>query len=160
VCQRTLDVPSHPQGATDIAARHAEIRLQPQRFTEPGNGLISLAPSHKHHAEIVGRLGRVGLEVQSCVAALGRALELAQSAIDFGQVGVVDGIARVLRNGPADILGRTPQFSLLECNHAQEMQGVGMLGLVSQDIAVHLRGLGQTAALVLLNSELEVTTHD
>jgi hypothetical protein len=99
------------------------------------------------------------LQTQGHVAALGSALEVAQRTVGLAQVGVVNGIPQVQGDGPPDVLGSLTVIPLLMQIDAQQVQGVGVVGLGAEDAAVPPDGLGQQSALVLLQANGKLVVH-
>jgi hypothetical protein len=97
--------------------------------------------------------------VQGRAAALSGGLEVAQCTVSLSQVGVMDGIAGVEDDGPPDALGSLTRISLLMGDDAKQVQGVGVVGLGAQDVAVQPDCLAQAPALVFLQAEGKVVVH-
>jgi hypothetical protein len=72
---------------------------------------------------------------------------------------VIAGIAGAQGDGAADALGGLTVISLLLCDDTQQVQGVGMVGLAAEEIAVQPGRLAQAPALVLLQAEGKVIVH-
>ncbi len=100
---------------------------------------------HAAHATVGLHVGRVQLQ---------RAPVAGQ-----GVVGVLGGIPGVHGDGPPDALGGLTVISLLVCDDAKQVQGVGVVGFGAEDVAVPPGRLGQEAALLLLQAEAEVVAH-
>ena len=64
-----------------------------------------------------------------------RHVELTKAAEGLGQVGVVGGVARVAGDRPENVVGGAAVVPLLQGDHAEQVQRVGMLGLSLQDVA-------------------------
>jgi hypothetical protein len=147
------------EGVAEVVAGHAVVRLDPQRLLELEDGVVGLALRQQDQSEVVGGFGRAWLQPQSGAAALGGAVEVAQSTVRLGQVGVIGSIRGVEGDGPADALGGLTVIALLMGDNAQQVQGVGVVGLGVEDIAVQPGCLGQAPALVLLQAEGKVVVH-
>ena len=154
-----VEVAAQAQGVAQVVAGHGEVRLEPQRLAELGDGLLGPALGEQTRPRLLAASAIVRLEPQGGAAAVGGAVELAQAAVGFGQVGVVGGLAGVAGDGPADQLGGAAVVALLQGDDAEQVQGVGVLGLGCQDVAVQPGRFLEAATLVFLQAEGKFVAH-
>jgi hypothetical protein len=72
---------------------------------------------------------------------------------------VIGGTTGSQGNGPADALGGLAVIALLMQGDAQQVQGVGVVGLGAEDVAVSPGRLVQQSALVFLQAEGKLVVH-
>ncbi len=153
-------------GLAQLAERHAEVvvgrrevRPQLQRAAKLLDGFGVPSESLQRQTEVAKRLGGVGRQAQRRPAAADGSLVLTQGAVGFGQVGVEGGQVRPKRHGPADQLDGAGVVALLVAQHAEQVEGVGVLRLSGQDRLVQLRRRRQVPGLVLLNGGGQIVLH-
>jgi hypothetical protein len=118
-----------------------------------------LAAAHQGDAEVVGRLRVVRLQAQGGAARLDRPVKFAQGAADFAEVGVEHGHVRPQGDGPADQLGRRAVLAELVRDHAEHVEGIGVVGVLGQEGLARVRGLAQAARVVVAEGDLELVLH-
>jgi hypothetical protein len=79
--------------------------------------------------------------------------------VGFGQVGLVGSHAGIQGDGAADVLGGPRGMAALEGDDAQEMQGVGVVGVLCEKVLVDLRRLIEQATLMITQSRVQVVAH-
>ena len=108
-------------------------------------GLVEPAERLQCQAEIVECLGVIGMKTQGRLATVDGLFILAQRAMGLGHIGVKDSRPRSHGHGPADQLDGPAGMAALVMHHTEEMQGVGMFRLASQQAMVKSSGIGITA---------------
>jgi hypothetical protein len=159
VSQGAVEIAAQTQRVAEVVAGQTEVRLDLERLAELEDGLVRLALRQKDQSQVVGRFGRARLKTQGRAKALGGTLEVAQRTVRLAQVGVIGGIPEVQGDGPPDTFGSLMVISLLVESDAQQVQGVGVVGLGAEDAAVAPDGLDQQSALVFLEAEGKLVVH-
>jgi hypothetical protein len=65
------------------------------------------------------------------------------------------GASRIELDGPADEVEGIVEFASLAGDHAEEAEGVGVVGVVGEDITVDLGGFVEAASEVVVESLAE-----
>ena len=126
-----------------------------ERPAEGGDGVVELVLFEQGVSEMVVGGGEVGVEFESELIGGDGLVEqgffvecFAEAVVELGSLGVeVDRFAVHLEGGV--------WLANLEGDHAEEVPGVWVLGLLGEDLAVDVFGFGQSAGLVVLDGELE-----
>ena len=105
----------------------------------------------KNAAKIAQGVGEPGIESESPPLAIGGLIEPPQSPICPAQTIVEGCIGSVERNRLADEADRDSVLARIVGDHAEKMQGIGMLRLGCEDLSAECLRLGQPAGLVFLH---------
>ena len=109
----------------------------------------------KYQAQVVVRF-RIGRPKRERPAETRRrGLELAQAHPDIALVVVIVGFLRPLGNGAANQIHRQCRLAGLQREDTEQMQRIGVIGLVRQDLPVKGLRLAQLARLMILDREVE-----
>ena len=130
-------------------------RLQGHRPLEPDASHLMLAAPAAATAQVVAHVGSGGVQqVGAQQAGLSRvALPLGQQ--HHAQVGVENRRLRQQLNGAADQRQRRLGPALLVAQKAQQMVGIGMVGVGRQQLAVQRLGHRPAASLVMVQRLLQ-----
>ena len=113
----------------------------------------------QREAEVVGRFG-VGLsQPQGGPAAVNGLLVVAERAVGFGQVGVVKGRIGLQCHRPADQLDGARKIPILIMQHAEKVQGVSVVGLLSEQTVIAACRVGRTPLPVPFRCGDQVCIH-
>jgi hypothetical protein len=154
--QRLVEALEIAEHDTEPVVGRGEVRPQSQGLAEALGGFVQAPQSLQGHTEVAQGFGVFRPQPQRHAAATGGALELPQEAVGLGEVGVEGRYARPQGNGPADQLHGPPLLAPLVGEHAQQVQGVGLLGVVGQDSPVGPRRLVEGAALVVVDRRVQL----
>ncbi len=91
----------------------------------------------------------IRVEAQRAAVAGHRMVQLAQALVGQAEVGVIRGLAGIAEHGPLDGVDGRLVVAPLERNHADQMQGLGVVGLGLEDLPVDLLRLLKPAGLVM-----------
>src|SRR5262249_54311110 len=113
----------------------------------------------KDQSQTVGRSCIVGSELQRGAAAACGVVEPVQPAVHLGEVGVVSRDAGTQGDGPADQLAGANVVAELVGEHAQQVQGVGVVRLAGKDGLVLLRRLVQLPLPMVSQGQSQFVVH-
>ena len=106
-----------------------------------GDGLIQLALARQGNAQIAVGLGKVGLEPDRGAQGRDGLIQLALLPEGIAQVAVIGRAVGRQGDGLPDQVHGNVIASHLGRDHAQEMQGIGVVGLDGENLAIELLGL-------------------
>ncbi len=159
VFQGFVELAELPQHDPEVIVRRAELGPEFQGPTELHHGIGLLPQSLQGQAQVAEGLGVVRPEAQGRATTPHGPIQLARGSIGFGQIGVESRHIRPDRNGPADQLDRLRVIPLLMVQHTQQVHRHRVFLLLSQDLLIQRRGLGQTAPLMHLDGRREDVLH-
>ncbi len=116
-----------------------------------GNGFVRLALFLQGIAQVDVDLGKVGLQLQRPAIGGDRFVEPLKALEGVGQVNVEDRRVALQRDRASDGLDGNCVPAHLVCNHAEKMEGVGMVRLDGEDLPIALLGGLQAASLMVLD---------
>ena len=73
-------------------------------------------------------------------------IQLPHSAVNFAEIGVIQGVCGIDRDGAGNQLDRRIRMAHLVGQNTEQVECVGMIGLTGQDLAIQRLGLGQAPA--------------
>jgi hypothetical protein len=117
--------------------------------------LLDLPQGAQDHAEIVLRLGVIGVEAQRRPAGLlclGHAPECAQSE---SGVAMIMSPVRLQPNRLIDVMERRFVVMKLVAQHPQQMQRIGIVGIQRQSLAIGRLRLQESPGLMMLQASLK-----
>ncbi len=127
------------------------VRLQFQCPPPAGDRFLQLPLVLEGIAQVVVRHGKVGLQFQCPAVAGDRFGNPVQGPISFPQIVMeVDGVP-AHADRPSNVLDGKLVFARLESNHAQKVQGIGMIRLDRENLPIELLGSLQPTALMVLH---------
>jgi hypothetical protein len=118
-----------------------------------------LVLSEQDHAEVVGSLGVVWLNTQSRSATGDGPVKLAEGAVGFRQVAVVDGGIWTEGNGSTDEVNGPRVVAQLVGDYPQQVEAVHLIRLTDQDVAVQARRLIEGTSLMMLERQIQGLVH-
>ena len=120
-----------------------------------GDGVLDPALVLERISQVIPgvRVGWIDLESAAKVGDGG--VRLAEGAAGFAEVGVSHGVLRLDGDGFLNPLHRDFVAAELVRDDAEEVQGVGVVWLHREDLAVERLGIGQATGLVMLNRDLK-----
>jgi hypothetical protein len=110
-------------------------------------------------AQIAHRIGIVWPQSKGRTATADRPIELAESTIRLGQIGVEIGSVRPHGHGSANQLNGARVVSLLMAQHSEEVQGDRVFLFPRKNLFVQLRGRLQVAGLVHFDRRCQKVLH-
>lgn len=125
-----------------------EVGLELEGFAEMFDSLLMASESLQGQSEVVVCFGVVGIEASGGTSGAGGAFQLSESAISFGQVGVVERHARSEGDCAADLVYGLSVFAHLMVQDAAEVQCLGMVVPLLEDMVIQGGGLNQLPGLV------------
>ena len=158
--QRLVEAFQVAEHGAESVEEHRRVRLEPQSVLELLDGFVEASQSLQCQTEIAPCFGIVRPQAQGHAATAGGTIELALGSIRFGEIGVKGRDARPQRDGPTDQLDGPGVVALLMAQHAEQVQGVGVLLFLRQDLLIQLGSRTQLAALVHLKRGCQEILHE
>ena len=147
---RVVHLPGCKQRVGQIGVNCGDTFVDRERPPIMADGACGIIPPHAQRRKVVDGVNEIRVDLQGGLEGIHRFIELAgigkrgskmrEHGCIFGHQG---GGACQIRDG----LLVTP---LLECNNAEKMVGVGMIGILRQDGFTSSRGAGNVSASVML----------
>ena len=100
-------------------------------------------------------VGQVGLQFDGAAEMVKRPIQLPRSAVNLAEVGVIQGVCGIDRDGPADQLDRGIRMAHLVGQDTEKVECLGMIGGAGQDLAIERLGLGQAAGLMMPQGDVQ-----
>lgn len=125
-----------------------EVGLELESFAEMLDGFRMSSESLQGQSEVVVCFGVIGVEANGSASGAGGAIELSEGAIGFGEVGVVERQAGPQGEGVADFVYGLGVFAHLMVQDAAEVQRLGMVVPLLENMVVQEGGLDQLPSLV------------
>ncbi len=141
------------EDGAEVAAGVDVAGVEAQGGAEGALGLGQAAQAAQGDAEVVLGVGEVRLQAHGLAAMSHGVFEVAQGEVDGGQVAVEDGVRAVDGQRPEDQVAGLLVAARLVGQHAEQVQGVGVLRRVLKDGAVEGLGLLPAAGLVMPNRQ-------
>ena len=142
------------QGIAQVVVGHGQIGLKLDGAVVAFNRLVEMPLNPQHAAQIVVGWGIVGFELHDAPETGNRQLPLAGLAVRLTEIAVILGDERVDGNRPADPIDRSAQIARLTREDAEQMQRVGMIGVLRQDQAIHRLRISPSATLMMTDGNL------
>ena len=153
--QRLVEPPLYSQGVAQIGVGPRMIGLEPEQPAVGGDGLIGPAGFVQGDAEVVQGLGVVSSQFQRAAETADGPVPLPRPPVGLPQVMVILRGLGVDGDRPADQLDRHVRATHLASERAEQVQCVGMIRNLGQDLAIDSLGLGQAAGLMMPQSDLD-----
>ena len=133
VGESLIDLLEFAEGHAEIAVSDGEVRPKSKDPVKGRDGLRVPAKALQGQTKVAQGFGMVGRQTQRGPAAADSTIQLTEDAIGFGQVGVEPGDVGPQGDGPTDQFDGAGMIPFLMVQHAEKMQGVGVLLLADQD---------------------------
>lgn len=127
-------------GLREVCGGLREIGLEREGLAIAGDGFIDATEIAQGIAAVVVGIREVGIERQRTIETLDGRCGFSAAVENTPQIAVVGGRVRIERDCLADQIGRQRPFATLVMNHAQIVQGIGVMGLNGKDVAVNRLG--------------------
>jgi hypothetical protein len=147
-----LPLAEEAEGIAQVVVRRRQVRLEAESGPELGDGGFRVALIAQGQTEVDGRFRERGLQPQRRATASDGPVQLAESAIGFGEVGVEGSHIGPQSDGLADQLNGLGLVALLMAEHAKQVQGIGVLLLASQHLPIEPVSRSQLSGLMHFNS--------
>jgi len=132
-----------------------KVGFDKERAPVSGYGFIGSTPLPERVAEIIAGLRVVWIESELAVIHRYRFVNLTLSGQRIAKIEMVLQTRRIYADGPANPLHREVMAPDLMCDDAEQVQGVGMVGLRGKDLAVDRLGFRKLPGLVAPNRQIE-----
>ncbi len=142
---RLIEVARLVQGNAEVAV---DLRMTGRELERPSvrvDRLGSAARFLEEIRQIVVRLGMVGLQIDRAAKAGNRVFPSPRSPVSFTQVSMRRDGGGVDLDRPADQVDRNVGVARLTGQDAQQVQRIGMIRNLGQDLAIDTLRLGQSA---------------
>ena len=152
---RVLELTQLGQRGAQIEMRLVHVGVEPNGVTIARHGKLSLALVAQRVGQVKMGIDVVGLDGDGGAVGSDRCVVLARAPERDAEVVPVFSHDRIERNRPADQLDRFHVPLLVVSDQAQQLQGVGVVGSLGQDLGVDPLGLGETAGAMMFKRQLK-----